>query len=320
MELDRILDKIRALINKAESYEASKDQSLAHEAQACRERADVMMQKYAVEEWQTAQKAPVAVVPTRIKIDLGDEDNPFLTELATLVNIVSKFCKCSSIWMEHSGRKSLGIQEYVWVYGYESDLRYFEMLFTTIHLHMLGAIFPKPDPNKTLGENAYELHNAGLNWFDIAKAYGWYQVPPNPGEPRDMYVSRETGERASWARSIGRIKAAYRAEVSSRAEEFLRISPAGSETYRRNAAMGYLSRIKQRLDGIAGQRGTGAEVVLADKSQNIAAALADDFPHARQTANKKASFNATAYRKGVAHANTASLNPQAPAASTKAIE
>jgi hypothetical protein len=319
MELDRILDKIRALISKAESLEASKDQNSMFEANACRERADVMMQRYAVEEWQTARDAPVGLTPTRVKIDLGEEGNPFLTELATLVNIVSKFCKCSSIWMEHSGNKMAGIQEYVWVYGYESDLRYFEMLFTTIHLHMLGAIFPKPDPNKTLGENAYELHNAGLNWFDIAKAYGWYKVESQPGEAQNMYVNRETGERASWARSIARIKRAYEAELTSRAENFLRISPAGSETYRRNAALGYLARINQRLREIAGQRGTGAELVLADKSQNIADALADDFPSAKQTAGKKSTFNATAYKKGVAHANTASLNPQASSGQRKEL-
>jgi hypothetical protein len=318
MELDKVLDKIRALINKAESLEASGDKLAMNEADACRKRADEMMQKYAVEEWQTVRAAPTAAKPTRIKIDLGDGDNPFLLEIATLVNIVAKFTKCSSIWMTGSGYQSY-IQEYAWVYGYESDLRYFEMLFTVIHLHMGGAIFPKPDPNKTLGQNAYELHNAGLNWFDIAKAYGWYQVPPAPGEPRDMYVNRETNVRASWARSIGRIKAAYSAEVSSRAEVPLRIPPSGSETYRRNAAQGYLARINQRLREISGQRGSGAELVLADKSQNITAAMAEDFPKMKAGLGKKVTYNQAAWSKGVSHANTAALNPEAQAGQRKEL-
>jgi len=316
MELAGVLDKIRGLIAKAESLEMSKDPNAAHEANACRERADAMMQKYAVEEWQTMRKAPVAAKPTRIRIELSDSDNPFLTEMATLVNIVSSFCKCSSIWI--SAGSTTG-RDYCWVYGYESDLRYFELLYTSLFLHMSGAIFPQPDPNKTLEQNAYELHNAGLNWFDIAKAYGWYQVPPESHEPVNMYVNRNTGERKPWSQAIGVIKAAYNREIKRRGEQAVRVAPNGSMTYRRNAASGYLARIKQRLREISGQRGSGAELVLADKSQNIAAAMSDDFPNARAMAGKKTVYNATAYGKGVGHANTAKLNPEATSGNHKAL-
>ena len=328
MELASVLDKIRGLIAKAESLEVSKDPHAAQEAMACRERADMMMQKYAVEEWQIMAKAPVAAKPTRIKIEIGDADNPFLTEMATLVNIISNFCKCSSVWMVGSGFKvsdkitgesSYSTQEYCWVYGYESDLRYFELLYTSLFLHMSGAIFPKPDPLLSLELNVYELHNAGLNWFDIAKAYGWYQVPPLPHEPPAMYVNRETGARQNWTKTIGVLKKAYQREIAKRGEQFLRIPPNGSLTYRRNAAQGYLARIGQRLREIAGQRGSGTEIVLADKSQNIAAAIADAFPNSRAVASKQAKFNATAYAKGTRHANTASLNPEAKAAERKAL-
>jgi hypothetical protein len=318
METDKILDKIRGLISKAESLETSGDKLAMNEAMACRSRADAMMQKYAVEEWQAYQKAPqTELKPTRIKIDLGEHDNPFLTEIATLVNVISRFCKCSSIWMTGSGYGDT--LEYAWVYGYESDLRYFEMLFTSIHLHMVGAIFPKPDPAKTLRQNAFELHNAGLNWFDIAKAYGWFQVPPYPSEPKNMYVNKNTGARETWARSIGRIKQAYGDECASRDVVPMRIPPNGSETFRRNAASGYLARISQRLKEIAGQRGSGTELVLADKSQNINAALADDFPSAHATFSKKITYNEAAYRRGVSHANTAALNHEATAAERKAL-
>jgi hypothetical protein len=319
MDIDKTLERIRGLINKAESLEALGDINSMNEAQACRERADEMMQKYAIEEWQTAKTAPVGLKPTRVRINLGNGDNPFLGEIASLVNVVARFCKCSSIWMEGSGFKSEGIQEYSWVYGYESDLRYFEMLFTNLHLHMVGAIFPKPDLTKTLGENAYELHHAGLNWFDIAKAYGWYKVTSMPGEAQNMYVNRNTGERLSWSKSIGKIKQAYQAEVSRRDVVSVKIHPNGSETYRRNAAQGYLTRIEQRLREIAGHRGTGTELVLADKSQNITAAIAEDFPHSRKAASKRATYNEGAYRRGVAHANTASLNPEAGAGNRPAI-
>lgn len=312
MEFDKVLDKIRGLIAKAESLEESSDPDQLNEALACRNRADAMMQKYAVEEWQARAAAPVASKPDRIKIKIGEDGNPFLGEMAGLINIVSQFCKCSSVWMVGGGKYTEDKQEFCWVYGYESDLRYFEMLFTTLFLHMNGAIFPKPDFNKTLGENAYELHNAGLNWLDIARMYGWYEVQPLPHEPvAGMFVNRNTGERVSWHGSVGKIKKAYTAEITRRGEKFFRISPNGSETYRRNAAQGYIARINQRLHEVAGKRGSGAELVLADKSQNITALMNEHFGNLHSVGSKKTTYNEAAYRHGVRHANSAALNPQA---------
>jgi len=312
MELAGVLDKVRGLIAKAESLESAGDENSMHEADVCRAAADRMMQKYAVEEWQILRQAPATQKPTRIKIDIGEEGDPFLSEAATLVNVVATFCKCKSIWILGSGYRPTGRQEYCWVYGYDSDLRYFELLYTSLYLHMSGAIFPSPDPLKTLGQNAYELHNAGLNWFDIAKAYGWREVKSQPGEARYMYVNRSNpDERVSWAKSIGRIKSAYAAEIKARGEKPFRIPPSGSGTFRRNAAQGYLTRIDIRLRRLAGERGAGTELVLADKTQNIAAMVASEHPDLSRSSAKRVTYNQAAYERGINHANTASLQPEA---------
>jgi hypothetical protein len=184
---------------------------------------------------------------------------------------------------------------------------------------MAGAIFPKPDPAKTMGQNAYELHNAGLNWYDIAQAYGWAETESWDGEPKYMYRNRETRERASWGKTVGRIKAAYAAEVKARGEAPLRIPPSGSENFRRNAVTGYLTTIRWRLADIAGKRGPGTEVVLADKSQNIIAAMNVDFPNRTKMGRRNNSFNSAAYARGVRHARTANLNPAAGGAPRKAL-
>jgi Protein of unknown function (DUF2786) len=313
VELSKTLTRVRALIAKAESLENIGDSHSMNEALALREKANGMMDQYGLEEWELLKEAPTGFKPTRIKVDIGEAGNPFLGETSALVNTVSRFCKCSSVWMKGSGYKGVR-EEYCYVYGYESDLRYFELLFTTIYLHMAETIFPKPDPNLSLGENAYELHNAGLNWFDIAQAYGWAECPSFPGEPKLMYFNKSTGERESWGKSIGRIKSAYTAEIKARGEAPLRIPPSGSETFRRNAVQGYLHRIAQRLAMITDKRGTGMELVLADKSQNIAAMIQDDFDNVTMQQSKRVTFNAAAYRRGVNHANTASLNPEATSA------
>lgn len=314
MELSKTLKTVRALVAKAESLEAAGDNDSMNEALACRERANDLMDKYGLEEWELLKDGTdKSFKPERIKVDIGAADSPFLGETSTLVNVLSKFCKCSSIWMKGSGSVHYEREEYCYVYGYASDLRYFELLFTTIYLHMTETIFPKPDLSKSLGENAYELHHAGLNWGDIAQAYGWIFTESREGEPKYMYRHRETGERASWGKTVGRIKAAYAAEIKARGEEPLRIPPSGSLNYRYNAVQGYVHRIAQRLREITAKRGTGMELVLADKSQNIAAALAADFPKVKMEKSRDLNYNAEAYARGVRHANTASLSPEATA-------
>lgn len=316
MELSDVLRKVRSMVEKAEHPETP-----AEEAALARKMADNLMEKYAIQEWQTMQQAPKSFKPTRIKVDIGKPGSEFLTETATLCNVIANFCNCSSVWMEGSGRGDR--EEYCWVYGYESDLRYFELLFTTLYLHMSGAIFPKPDPSKTTGENAYAMRNAGLNWIEIAKAYGWREVPRWDGEPKNVYVNDTfpgmAGQRVGWSVAVGQYERAYRKVVEAKGEKIVRIPPNGARTYRYNAAHGYLSRISQRLRMIKDQRGTGTELMLHDKSQNIAQLIMDSHPEMRVSSAREIKFNAAAYSRGTSHANTASLNPEAGSANSPAI-
>ena len=103
---------------------------------------------YGLEEWELLKGSDdKGFKPTRIKIDLGAGDNEFLPELATLVNVVAAFCKCRSVWMCGSG---WGLSDRPvstrYVYGYESDLRYFELLPSSPQFVLaLGADLPLPD-------------------------------------------------------------------------------------------------------------------------------------------------------------------------------
>jgi hypothetical protein len=324
VELSTALKRVRQLIEKAEHPIAPgatpEERAAAEKEQAtARAMADDIMQRFAIEEWQAMQKADKGTKPTRIRVDIGAGDSLFLSETASLCNMVASYCRCSSIWMRRSGRSLAQLQEYCWVYGYESDLRYFELLFTTLYLHMSGAIFPKPDPTKSLEANAYELHNAGLNWYDIAQAYGWTEVPSRPGEAKHMYHNKDTGERASWGKCIGRIKSAYAREIARRGEEPLRIPPNGSANFRYNAAHGYLSAVNIRLRQRMGQRGTGAELVLADRTQNITAMINEEHPDVTETQARKITYNGTAYGLGVRHGKSAALDPEAASAPAKGI-
>jgi len=325
MELSRALRTVRAMLAKAESLEELGDAHSLHEAQLCREKADKVMQEHGEQEWLAAQAADKAFKPDRIKIDLGAARSLFLSEVATLCNVVAQFCNCRSVWMEGSGYywdEQHQREEYAWVYGYESDLRYFELLFTTLYLHMSGAIFPKPDQTKTLEENAYDMRNAGLNWIEIATAYGWREVPREEGEPKNVYVNAsDPTKRVGWSTAVGRIAAAYQREIKKRGEEAIQIpkNSTAALTYRMNAARGYLTRIKQRLTEIKLRRGTGTEIMLRDKSQNINALIDENHPTMRHNDARNIKFNAAAYERGTQRANEAELNPSAGRGSTPAV-
>jgi len=309
------LRKVRALIERAEHPETPKA-----EADQCRATADRIMEKYAIEEWQAlkANATGTGIKPDKLKIDIGEQGDPFLDRMAHFVNIVANFCRCSSVWMKGSGYKDYR-KEYCWVYGYPSDLRYFELLYTTLHLHMAGALFPKADPTLTMGENAYALRNAGLNWIEIATAWGWEEVARRDGEARNVYVNRETGERKPWSGCVGKIKKAAMAVYTARGETPPRIPPAAVFNFRLNGINGYIDRIGQRLREQAGKRGVGTEIILRDRSQNIAAAIEEDLGQLTYSSRKSTRFNPEAYARGVGHANTASLNPEAGHESRKGL-
>lgn len=314
MELSKALERVRKLITLAEHPDTPKE-----EADRAREMADKIMSDYAIEEWQAMQKAQTGLKPERIKVDIGAGDSGFLSQTALLVNIVADYCRCSSVWMARSGYGLPSRQEYCWVYGYGSDLRYFELLFTTVFLHVADLIFPKPDPGLSRGAAIRQLRNGGLNWNEIAEAYGWRLLSRDGS--KTTYRHKETEETETWAKVVGRIKADYAKEIKARGEEPFSLGRggAGNANFRLNSINGYLNRLRQRLNEAAGRRGAGTELVLRDRTQNISAMMDEDFPEMRTTQRKDVRFNPEAYARGVAHANTVSLNPEAPAPGKRAL-
>ena len=68
MEMSAALRKVRSLIERAEHPSTPKQEADA----ACSQRADSMMEKFAIEEWQAMQKGQTGLKPSRIKIDIGE--------------------------------------------------------------------------------------------------------------------------------------------------------------------------------------------------------------------------------------------------------
>ncbi len=308
MELNAVLKRVRALVERAEHPATP-----TAEAELCRERADELMTRYAIEELQVhSDGRNQNLRPAKIYVDLGERGSLFTEDAACLAHVVASYCRCRMVWLKGSAEHNADGQEKAAVFGYEGDLRYFELLYTTLYLHMNGAIFPKPDPALSEDANAYVLHTAGLNWLDIANVYGWLRTEAEPDDTQAiMYHNKNTGERKSnW--TIGsHYKRAYYRECKRRHVTPLKISASASFGFRKNAASGYVARIGQRLRAAAGKREHSTELALADRDRSIDAMFTKAFPEVSFHDPRKIGYNAFAYEQGVSYASKASLDPEA---------
>jgi hypothetical protein len=283
MELSSVLKKVQNLINLAEHPNTGRE-----EADSARSMADALMLKYAIDEalLDATRPASEQMKPAIITIQLTDSRD-MLYEMLDLANNIARFCRCL---IRYGSKYDHEAHAYVTkVYGYDSDLRYFEYLYTTLRLHMIDALRPKYDPSESLEKNAYRLHSAGFNWLEIAAMQGWKKMGKYDWEDvctleeyydmKDPMVNRETGEWGPSMRIGSAIKRAFNRECAARGEDFrtFQITAGGSKTFRSDAISGYSTRIARRLREQDGKR-TGIGTSLALRADAIEDAYREDNP------------------------------------------
>lgn len=275
--LTTVLRQVRLLVAKAE-HEATPPE----EARACQEKADQLMLDYAVNEAMLEADAPTAQrsLPGIIILPTAKWQTGLEGSLADLITHISQHCRCRARnWVRYTqdGYESK-------VFGFESDLRYVELLYTTLRLHMLGVLRPTVDPAASAESNAYRLHNAGYNWLQIAEMYGWHKMSSweignlqgdvylAVRELRDPYrkgEAHEDGEILSASKLGSGIKRAYYRECKRLGTQPVKIAANGTATYRRCAAQGYVSGIYKRLRRMDDGVEPGAALALRNREDEL---------------------------------------------------
>lgn len=347
--LEATLRRVRGLIARAEYQSAKADDpstpaedaaACRAEANACEAQADALMLKYRIDEIGEAPEA-VSLKPMISSVVIGD------SEVTGYVNYmmgdIARHCRCKvrsyTSWTNEGWNAK--------VYGFESDVRYFEMMYTSIRLHMLGILLPKVNRNQSLEDNCYRLHNSGYNWLQIAGMYGWQKdrgpayfgehngTRPLAGMKVPYWHKDEGWHPASYVGGI--YKRAYLKAVKARGEVGQKIAANGTETYRKSAADGYISTIHYRLRQMERERDSGAALVLASTADAVDKLFREDNPDLfievkedPDEKQKKAKvrmrkapplrYNADAYRRGAAHAQNADLNGSARTGSASRSE
>ncbi|MCM3882905.1 DUF2786 domain-containing protein [Frankia sp. R82] len=119
----RILDKVRALLAKAESTE------FADEAEALTAKAQQLMARHSIDEALLAAGQGSREEPTGRRVGI---DNPYEMAKATLLDVVADANRCRTVWSKHLGHST--------VIGFEPDLDAVELLYTSLLLQATTAM------------------------------------------------------------------------------------------------------------------------------------------------------------------------------------
>lgn len=312
MELNDVLRKVRALVATAEHENTS-----PAEADAAREAADKLMLKFAIDEAALDASRPVEERggPETIEVDLDGTGTGLIGHFTWLVDVVAHHCRSRVRAYSRYDRENR-----VWmakVYGFKSDLRYFEIMYTTLRLHMASALSQKWDDDAPYDANIYRLHNAGFNWADLARMRGWIKEHSRYyPDIKNPYRAPFTSEVIPSTKMGASFKAAYMRECKRLGSEPVQIPAGGSKTYRRSAASGYVSRISQRLIMVEKGRDKAETGGLVLRRDDLDAFFRDQnpdlFPEQEYDGLKTRKyvpppFNYGAYSAGSRHADTADL-------------
>lgn len=273
-KMDKILNQVRALLAKAASTE------FEGERRVFLEKADELMEKYAIEEVMLLQKDDSkARIIERREMDISwwhalkELNHDTRSEIFWLWTACVRHCRCVGGTFSTYTYAS----QTTAVYGVPSDLSYLNLLFTDLLNQMIGHIRPEYDKNKSMGENIAVAKAAGMKYADIAIWMG------KPEWVKEVY-NRQTGRRDFKPIDHGIMARAYKEFVAQAGQDWITVRPA---TYLWSYIESFCNAVKSRLYYIQQQRAGKSEqtgsnaLVLRDIRLQAREALYEDFPSLR---------------------------------------
>lgn len=117
----RILEKVRALLAKAEST------TFPEEAEALSAKAQELMARHAIDEAMVGHGTDDA--PSGIRVPI---DDPYAAPKSVLLHVVASANRCRAVWSKHLGFST--------VLGFESDLEFVDVLYTSLLVQATTAM------------------------------------------------------------------------------------------------------------------------------------------------------------------------------------
>lgn len=263
--LDALLRKVQALIATADDPATTPEA-----AENYRAKAEGLMFKYRIDESMmnmrgTTQNAG-GVSPVWRTIHVAPVDNEFYSTYAFMAaQAVSHVGGKAVRTTAHYEGRTWWVLEAV---GYESDLRYAEVIFTAMSLGFAGKMEPKHNPALGDAENAYVMRSAGWTGGQIARTLWARDDKAARSKARRLFaqVAEQKGEDASVLLGQGN----------------------SVEVYRASYADGFENEMWSRLARMRMSTGDEGAVVLKSRAENVLEAYYERYPHLRPSATPAA--------------------------------
>ena len=252
--LDDILRKVQAMIARADHPNTP-----PAEAETARAMAEQLMLKYRIDETILGQgKTGGGLAPQWREFPVA-RHGEFALSYRTIVSAVIDHLDIrGSFKLAMMNGESTWVAEVV---GYESDVRFCEMLSTACTLAFGQRLEPKYDPTLSEQQNAYFMRMAGMEGRRIAMAiYGKDDKHLRP-----------------------KVRKMFEREAVARGEDPRVLLGKGNsvKTFRKSYADGFVYEIYDRLRAMRFSRAAEGVVVLKSRKEAIDEAFYERYPHWR---------------------------------------
>lgn len=262
-----MLAKIQGLLDTYQSLTDTNPEG----AQAYLDKAEQLMQKYAVDEamLSAARQLAGGIVeePDQRVITFMPANDKLGNQWYNLIIGVAKHYDCEFFgWTSGTG----------YLVGFPSNMDLVEMVYTSLRLQALSKLDPKPVKELGYDENVYILHESGLKWQAIAHQMNkaWHEAQELGLELGEGWSATPWDEKRKDGGKL--IKAAKR--WSAKIGEPYRAvqSPV---TFQRSYAQGFLNEVRDRFARLRKYREdqirstNGAELVLFDRNKLVQDAM-----------------------------------------------
>lgn len=262
---DKKMATIQALLDRADHPNTP-----APEADSCRAKAEELMVKYRIEEEMLRQT----------KLASGTAEQPVAREMTV--------CALNNVWRDHYHTLAYWVANHVGVrimadykravdedgqekvmvvmnvVGFESDIRYVEMLYTGIRLTFSSLLEPKVNPQESEADNVYRLRSSGMERIRIAEVMWGSGSHANNAKVTRLYA-QACEARGEDPKVVGR--------------------SVNAKTFRNTYADAFVTRIWSRLN--EAKRGAADEsgaLVLRGRSEAVDEKFYELYPHLRPKA------------------------------------
>lgn len=231
--------KIRGLLDKAASTE------FGPEADALREKAEALMNLHMITEFELAlagERPRMKAIKREYAYFEGDIeiDSDVMNSLQQMLYAIISSGR--SIVAEFGWRKLVAV-------GFEEDLDFAELLYTTCKMELVLKMFPRYNPEMPDGQNIHIMKQAG---------YEWPQIQQELIRGGVQWISR-----APFSKSVGySMYTRMKTWLSVSGEEQVRVNAA---IWRRSFTAGFAHEIRRRLDVMKKEAGQGESALILMK-------------------------------------------------------